>query len=247
MVKYKIAIDNGHGRETAGKRTPKFSDGTQMREWEFNYITAKYLKTELERCGFETIMLSDTEIDTPLSNRTYKANKEKVDLVISIHANALTEAKFGTHGGTELHVYKQGNKAEKYAKNMLNHIISNSCKGFRNRGVKYTNLYMVRETNAPSVLCEALFMDNLEEAKKLKSDSFRKQYAIDVCKGVCDTLSVKYVGEPQNRNESVSVPSGETTYYRVIAGSYTDRKNAENMKEQLTKLGIPSFLEVFKK
>lgn len=242
-----IAIDNGHGKKTAGKRTPKFEDGTQMREWEFNYATAKYLKAELERCGFKTIMLSDTEEDTPLATRVSKANKANVDLVISIHANALTDTKFGTHGGTEMFVYKAGNTAEKYAKNMLNRVISNSCKGFRNRGIKYNNLYMTRETNAPSVLVEALFMDNLEEAKKLKSDSFRKQYAIDICKGICDTLSIKYVEEAYNGNESVSTPSNETTYYRVIAGSYTKKENAENMKEQLVKLGIPSFIEAFKK
>lgn len=242
-----IAIDNGHGKNTAGKRTPKFEDGTQMREWEFNYATAKYLKAELERCGFKTIMLSDTENDTPLATRVSKANSAKADLVISIHANALTEAKFGTHGGTEMFVYKAGNTAEKYAKNMLNRVMSNSCKGFKNRGIKYNNLYMTRETNAPSILVEALFMDNLEEAKKLKSDSFRRQYAIDICKGICDTISVKYVEEAQNGNDSVTDTNKSDVFFRVIAGSYKDRTNAIKMQDLLTKHGIPSFLEAVKK
>ena len=31
-----IAVDAGHGMNTAGKRTPMFSDGTIMKENEFN-------------------------------------------------------------------------------------------------------------------------------------------------------------------------------------------------------------------
>ena len=58
-----IAIDNGHGYNTPGKRIP---DGS-MREWEFNYAVAKYLKEELEYQGFKTyesaviLMLTESE------------------------------------------------------------------------------------------------------------------------------------------------------------------------------------------
>ena len=38
-----IAIDAGHGMDTAGKRTPAFEDGTIMKENEFNEATAWYL------------------------------------------------------------------------------------------------------------------------------------------------------------------------------------------------------------
>ena len=31
-----IILDNGHGKETKGKRSPKWDDGTQLFEWEFN-------------------------------------------------------------------------------------------------------------------------------------------------------------------------------------------------------------------
>lgn len=239
---FKVAIDNGHGKNTAGKRTPKFSDGTQMREWEFNYTTAKYLKSELEKCGISTVMLSDTEIDTPLATRSKKANSVKVDLVISIHANALKDNVWGTHGGTELHVYKKGNIAEKYAKEMLKQITSNSCKGFRNRGIWYSNLHMVRETNAPAVLCEALFMDNLEEAKKLKSDNFRRQYAKDIAKAICKIEGITYKETSSNTQSST-----KKTYYRVICGSYTDKANAEAMQNKLKKAGFDSFLEAVSK
>ena len=78
-----IAIDNGHGYNTPGKRVP---DGS-MREWEFNYSVAKYLKEELEYQGFKTYMVSDTKEDTPLRTRTDKANKANATLLVSILSN----------------------------------------------------------------------------------------------------------------------------------------------------------------
>ncbi len=52
-MSYTIALDDGHGMETAGKRTPKFNDGTFMRENEFNRAVVNYLNVELKRCGFK--------------------------------------------------------------------------------------------------------------------------------------------------------------------------------------------------
>ena len=31
----KVLLDNGHGENTAGKRSPKWKDGTQLFEWEY--------------------------------------------------------------------------------------------------------------------------------------------------------------------------------------------------------------------
>ena len=58
----KISIDDGHGDETAGKRTPKFADGTIMKENEFNKIVAGYLEVALKRCGFAVVQTSQAMI-----------------------------------------------------------------------------------------------------------------------------------------------------------------------------------------
>jgi N-acetylmuramoyl-L-alanine amidase len=63
-----IALDNGHGLNTPGKRTPKFKDGTKstytkkdfMHEWEFNRGVVKRMKPLLERKGFQVIEVSPT-------------------------------------------------------------------------------------------------------------------------------------------------------------------------------------------
>lgn len=38
-----IALDDGHGMETSGKRTPVLPDGSVMLENEFNGAVVKYL------------------------------------------------------------------------------------------------------------------------------------------------------------------------------------------------------------
>ena len=35
-MKSMVILDNGHGKETSGKRSPIWSDGSQLFEWEFN-------------------------------------------------------------------------------------------------------------------------------------------------------------------------------------------------------------------
>ena len=37
----KVLIDNGHGVDTKGKRSPVWPDGRQLFEWEFNRDIAK--------------------------------------------------------------------------------------------------------------------------------------------------------------------------------------------------------------
>ncbi len=44
----KILIDNGHGRETAGRRSP---DG-RLLEWAYTHEIARRVNTELQRRGF---------------------------------------------------------------------------------------------------------------------------------------------------------------------------------------------------
>lgn len=112
-----VAIDNGHGQNTAGKRTPKMPDGRVIHEWEFNHPTAKKLEQILKRCGLNTLMVSDTKADTSLGTRVNRANNAKADVFVSIHYNAY-KSIWGNHGGIETFHYtdplvtaavKQGN------------------------------------------------------------------------------------------------------------------------------------------
>lgn len=217
-----IALDDGHGMATAGKRTPIFKDGTKssetgknfMHENEFNRAVGKYLEAHLKRCGFKVLQVAPTNADDSLSSRVARANNAKADLYVSIHANA-SQGVWGTWGGTETYTYGSGQSL------IIGRIIhKHLMKGtpLRDRGVKNGNyLYVIKNTRMPSVLLECAFMDNLEEAKLLLSDDFRRECAREVAMGICEAYNVKFVSE-------VSTQSTDSSQIYRVRLNWTDAK-----------------------
>ena len=86
----KILIDNGHGIDTPGKRSP---DGA-LREYAWNRLIASRIVDRLLSLGLDAELLVPEEKDIPLPERCRRVNtwcrrlgKDNV-IVISIHANA---------------------------------------------------------------------------------------------------------------------------------------------------------------
>jgi N-acetylmuramoyl-L-alanine amidase len=193
-----IALDNGHGIRTPGKRTPKWTDGTKsiytkndfMHEWEFNRGVVKRLKVELERNGFRVLEVSPTDIDTSIIRRTRAANLAKADIYVSVHANALGNVWNEKVNGIET---LTSGKAESLAlgKILQKHMVWAS--GLRDRGMKDGSwLGVVKGTHMPAVLVECGFMDNPAEAKMLNMSEYRQQMAVALCKGICEYYNVVY-------------------------------------------------------
>ncbi|MER2008899.1 MAG: N-acetylmuramoyl-L-alanine amidase [Psychrobacillus sp.] len=238
---FKIVLDDGHGDNgvTPGKRTPKFEDGTFMYENTFNKTVVKYLNEELKRCGFNTILSAPTDADTPLATRVKVANNAKADLFISVHANANT-GKWGTWGGTETYVYPTGE-----SKRIGTIIHKNLMEGtpLRDRGVKDgSGLYVISNTSMPAILVECAFMDNKEEAKLLLSDSFRRECAKEIAKGICEGLKVSYVEE---KKETAKPKDDSTKELYRVRKSWADAKsqkgafsNLDNAKDLANKEGL---------
>jgi N-acetylmuramoyl-L-alanine amidase len=193
-----IALDNGHGLNTAGKRTPKWTDGTKstytkkdfMHEWEFNRGVVKRLKVELERNGFEVLEVSPTEEDTSIRQRCRTANNAKADIFISVHANALGNRWNERVKGIETLTAGKG-EGLRLGTILQKHMVNDT--GLVNRGLKDgTWLGVVRLTKMPSVLVEGGFMDNPAEARLLNSSEYRDVFAKALAKGVCEYYGVKY-------------------------------------------------------
>lgn len=192
-----IALDDGHGMETAGKRTPNFKDGTKsketgkdfMHENEFNRRVVAILKEELERCGFRVLLVAPTDADTPLADRVKLANKEKVDFYFSVHANAM-KGVWGTARGLETFTAHKG-EGLRIGKILHKHMMQGT--EFADRGMKDGNhLYVIRATNMPSALVECGFMDNDREARLLLSEEYRQECAIEFAKGFCEAYGIQY-------------------------------------------------------
>lgn len=202
-----IAIDAGHGHNTAGKRAPDDS----IREWDFNSATATKLENILHSNGIQTIRTDDTTgiTDVPLRTRTNNMNANNVDYVISIHANAFT-GNWGNAQGIETYIIARGGKAEKLANCVQNKLIESTA--LKNRGVKVGNLHIVRESDAPAILCECGFMDNASELVLLKSDDYRNKCAKAIADGLFEFLNINGNTDISQPSEPVKNPSGMEGY-----------------------------------
>lgn len=194
MKKKLIALDDGHGVETAGKRTPMIPEiGRIIRENEFNKAVKLLTDAELKRCRFDTIFTAPGDKDAPLSDRAKIANKAKADLFISIHYNAF-DGKFGTNkGGIETYHLPGSVKGKKLAECVHKFLIQGTP--LIDRGVKSANFHLLRETNMPAILIEAGFMDVKLEAILMQDKTYQLETAKEIAKGVCDYYGVQYISE----------------------------------------------------
>ena len=85
----KVLIDNGHGENTPGKRSP---DG-RLREWAYSREIANMVVAGLRKLGIDAERIVKEDTDVPLSERCRRANAiysatGKKAILISIHCNA---------------------------------------------------------------------------------------------------------------------------------------------------------------
>ncbi|MGG1631747.1 N-acetylmuramoyl-L-alanine amidase family protein [Rossellomorea sp. NRS-1567] len=198
MVKasdYLIALDDGHGIGTAGKRTPYIQSlGREIRENEFNEKVTFFLKVELERCGFRTILTAPTDEDTPLKSRTDLANSKRANALVSNHFNAF-DGKFDGPGkdaeGHSLHIYFNDVQDRRLAESIAKYLKQGTKQVYR--GIIEQNLHMTRDFNGPAVLVENGFMDDEREALLMINEEFQRESAREQARGVCDFFGVPYV------------------------------------------------------
>ena len=234
MAKYLIALDDGHGMTTAGKRTPHIPElGRFIHENEFNRAVVKFLDKELKRCGFATLQVAPTDADTPLSARTKLANDKKADAYIAIHYNAF-DGKFDDYDpeGLSVHIYPGSKEGRKLAECIIKYLAQGTKQ--KNRGVRENNYHVVRETNMPAVLSENGFMDNKREAMLMVNVDFQKEVAREHAQGICDYFKVKYVPEKVTEKKDV--------YFRVQTGAFTVKENADKWLEEVKKAGFDTYM-----
>jgi N-acetylmuramoyl-L-alanine amidase len=203
-----IALSDGHGIDTAGKRTPELPNGQKseigrpyMNENLFNRAVIKYLDIELRRIGFKTLLVAPTDADTPLSTRTNLANAKNVDVYVSVHANANT-SKFGEWGGIETFCMTSG-EGNRIGKILHKHVMGGTK--LVDRGVKDgSHLWEIRKPNAPAILLELGFMDSHKDYVYLLTDAYRRECAIEIAQGLCEVYGVKYVEEKKEVEKPVA-------------------------------------------
>ena len=177
---FKIAINAGHGINTAGKRCLKTLDPNETREWSLNSRICSKIEQKLKAySGYELIRLDDTtgKTDVTLKTRTDKANTFGADFYLSIHHNAGING--GTGGGVVAIVYtKASAKSIEWQKALYDSIIKyTSLKGNRAEPLQKQNLHEVRESKMPCVLLECGFMDSKTDVPIILTEDFAEKVA----------------------------------------------------------------------
>ncbi len=179
-------LDNGHGKKTAGKRSPKLENGEQFREYEFNRDIVNRMITALDELGVKTYnVVPEVDIDNFLEGRVQRANGKKSDLpklYVSIHANAAPArpgkwAEDSIHG-IETWCYHGSKKGRKIASVFQRHLIEKT--GWKDRKVKSQStkqFYVIRKTSMTAVLTENGFYNNKKQCKELLKDEVRQKIA----------------------------------------------------------------------
>lgn len=227
-----LVLDEGHGFNTAGKRTLNGCNGI-VREWTMNNKVVSYIIEYLKGYNVDIKVVNDRTgaTDTTLADRCNRANSYKADLFVSIHHNAF-QSVWGNHTGTS--VYIHDTKASAFSKQVAEVLAPKLAQytGLRNRGVCKDDFYVLRNTNCPAVLVEGGFMDSNIDYPVITSTNGQMAYAKAVAEAVIQCLGLVKVGtKPTETPSNPSVSSSNaytvkinTDVLNVRAGAGTNYK-----------------------
>ncbi|MDB2075614.1 N-acetylmuramoyl-L-alanine amidase [Clostridium paraputrificum] len=150
--------------------------------------------------------------DEQLAAIVKKANAQKLDLFLSLHLNA--------GGGTGAEVYTTNTSG---AKSEAKKLIDTYCNrtGFKNRGHKYAEFYVLRHTVAPAMLIEMAFVDTEADYKKW-NDLGAELIANAIVEGITgQAVQEKPVETPSTTSYTVKITAD---VLNVRAGAGTNYK-----------------------
>ena len=196
----KVLIDNGHGLETPGKRSP---DG-RFREYKYNHEIAAAVVEHLKLRGFDAELLVPEEEDISLEERCRRANKIACHIVhpisetfvVSIHVNAADNGKKWMNAtGWCAFTFPGHTESDKLA-TCLYKAAQKHLPGHRLR-TDYSDgdpdlekpFYILKHTYCAAVLTENGFMDCEVSLKFLESEEGKKAIVALHVEGIIDYVS----------------------------------------------------------
>lgn len=162
----KIGLDIGHGVDTFPPSKGVYKNGKGYAEHSFNAKLGVAIKKLLEKQGHVVILgQQPNKKDVPLRARTNLYNREKVALVVSLHANYNANSDVN---GRCVFYWHTSSRSKSLAEAIRDEM---GAKGYSTHGDglhasergSWTNLHMVRETSMPAVLVEHGFMSGTSD------------------------------------------------------------------------------------
>lgn len=188
-----LLIDNGHGIDTPGKRSP---DG-RFREYLFNRQVADLVVEQLTAAGLDARLVVPETNDIALSTRVRRVNKVCTQegtanvLLVSIHANAAGNGtRWMAAQGWSAYTSPGKTRSDAVAEVLYDafeaafperKIRKDMSDGDRDWEANFT---LLKNTKCASVLLENFFYDNRDECDWLLTPSARIRIADAICDGL---------------------------------------------------------------
>jgi N-acetylmuramoyl-L-alanine amidase len=202
----KVFLSAGHGGSDPG------AVAYGMKEKDINLDILLACRDELMKYGITVVCSRVSDANDPVAEEVKEANASKADISVSFHTNA------GGGNGSETYYYKTSTKGKKLADVCEKHIKSI---GQNSRGSKSTtNLYFLKHTSMPAVLCECAFIDNDSDNNIIDSSSDRKEFGRAYARAI-----LEYFGIPVKK-------------FTVQIGSFSDRNNADKLVAKAKSAGF---------
>lgn len=201
----KILIDNGHGEDTPGKRSPYSNVGIEpaleFYEYKWNREIANQVHGKLISMGFDAELIVTEIEDISLSERVKRVNKicDKLGksnvILVSIHSNACgMGTKWENAKGWCAFTSKGITKSDK----LCSCFYENAKEIFNDRKIRYdwtdgdadleSNFYILKNTKCPAVLTENFFYDNVDDVQYILSEEGKEKIVDLHVKSIIDYL-----------------------------------------------------------
>ena len=228
MGKKKVFIGVGHGGSDPGAVG-------YLVEKDVNLTMATACRDFLTAYGVDVKMSRTKDEDDTVSQEVAECNAYGPDLAVDVHNNS------GGGDGFEVFHTIHGGTGKVLAQNIEKHVkaMGQNSRGVKTRQGSNGDYYaFIRETVAPAVIVEGVFVDTKADAAQ--ADTLAKQQAFGVAyaKGILDTLGIAY-DEPEDDPEEESQDEPEQPAKEHWAQQYYDSLIAKGVKIEATRFDDP--------
>lgn len=171
-----IIIDPGHGGKDAGAIGLR-----NIEEKDIVLSISEQVAKFLEEKGLRVMITRNSDFFVSLQGRTDMANEANADLFVSIHANSIGPDRPEING---LEVYYRNNSS---LANTIYQSITQTMT-IRQRGVRYANFYVLRNSKMPSTLVEVGYVTGDEDSVKLTDPVYQTEMAKAIARGVLEYI-----------------------------------------------------------
>src|SRR5690625_2077888 len=228
-----VVIDPGHGGHDPG------AVANGLREKDLTLDISKRIKKYIDTnyTGVNVFLTRTTYKYLTLILRAQFANNNNADLFVSIHINA------GRGKGFESYVYNKINDTSTTAerRNAVHSAIVKEA-SVLDRGKKKANFAVLRLTKMSAILTENLFIDRVEDAKKLKDSKFLDKIAKGHAVGIAKAFKLK---EKSSKSTSKKTSKKKSTYKGHSIVEYLNSIGVDssfnNRKKLAKKHGIKNY------